>query len=343
MKAVFQIKNGEPEKAFEIREVQKPVTEPLHIRIKVSAFGLNFADVMARLGMYPDAPKKPGVLGYDVVGHVDEIGSEVSTDLQVGDRVIALTRFGGYAEYASTDYRGVVRIAEGVSPAAATALATQGGTAYFMAYDMVRIHKGDRVLVHAAAGGVGSLLCQMAKHQGAYVYGTAGAPAKIEYLKKNGVDFPINYRSQAFQKEIQAHLKDQDSGLDIVFDPVGGDSVKKGMKLLGSGGRMVLFGASSMTSAKSVFGKLKVAKGFGIYSPIGLLSPSKSLIGVNMLRIADDKPEVLHRVLKDTVRLYDEGVLHPEIGGEYSIGELNEAHSALENRKTMGKIAILWD
>ena len=130
--------------------------------------------------------------------------------------------------------------------------------------------------------------------------------------------------------------------LDVVFDPVGGKSVKKGMKLLNAGGRMVIFGASSMTSARNIFKKLGILFGFGFYSPIGLLSPSKSIIGVNMLRIADHKPDTLARVLAGTVDLAARGVIQPRIGGYFSIDQLAEAHDNLEKRKTMGKLAVHW-
>jgi len=343
MRAIYLVKNGKSDKAFEIKETEIPEIAPLEIRIKVDAFGLNFADVMARLGLYPDAPKKPGVLGYDVVGRVDGIGSDVDTDIKEGDRVVALTRFGGYAEYVCTDYRGVVKISEEASATAATALTTQGGTAYYMAQEMVRIFEGDHVLIHAAAGGVGSILCQMAKNKGAVVYGTAGSPEKLSYLKSIGVNHPINYKIEKFDESIESQLeKSGHKGLDVIFDAIGGSSVKKGFKLLGSGGRMVIFGAATMTSAKHIFSKLGVALGFGIYSPIGLLAPSKSLLGINMLRIADDAPHVLQRVLRGTVRMYEEGDIHPLEGGTYIVDQLAEAHEALESRKTMGKIAITW-
>ncbi len=343
MRAVYLVKNGKADQAFEIRETENPQVGALEIRIKVEAFGLNFADVMARLGMYPDAPEKPGILGYDVIGHVDALGPDVSSELKEGDRVIALTRFGGYAEYVSTDFRGVVPIGDHVGAAKGTALATQGGTAYYMAREMVNIYTGDHVLVHAAAGGVGSLLCQMAKANGAVVYGTAGSDKKLEYLSSIGVHHPINYRTDDFAKVIQKHIDQTESnGLDVIFDPIGGNSVRKGFKLLGSGGRLVLFGASSMTSAKNVFSKLNVARGFGIYHPVSLISPSKALIGVNMLRIADHRPDTLHRVMLGTVDLFNKEVIKPLSGGEYPVEELNLAHAALENRQTMGKIAIRW-
>lgn len=343
MRALYLVKNGKAEKALTLKETDIPEVGVSEIRIKSEAFGLNFADVMARLGLYPDAPKKPAILGYDVVGIVDAISSDVSTDLKEGDRVIALTRFGGYGEYVSTDYRGVVKINEDMSPVIATALATQGGTAFYMAHEMVNIFEGDHVLVHAAAGGVGSLLCQMAKAKGAIVYGTAGSNEKLEYLKSIGVDYPINYRSQKFEIEIGDLLQRSDvKGLDVVFDAIGGSSVRKGLKLLNSGGRIILFGASAMTSAKNVFSKIGVGLGFGIFHPVALLDPSKSMIAVNMLRIADDKPEIINRVLKGAIALYEQGVIRPKEGGLYPIEDFAKAHSDLEMRKTMGKLAIKW-
>jgi len=341
MKAAFLVKNGTADKAFEIRETTVPEIEPGQIRIKVEAFGLNFADVMARLGMYPEAPPKPGVLGYDVVGRIDNIANDVETNLKVGDRVTALTRFGGYAEYASTDYRGVAKISDEIPATVATALATQGGTAFYMAHDITNIYPGDHVLVHAAAGGVGSILCQMAKAKGATVFGTASTSEKLAYIKSLGVDHPINYKSERFDETIKSIIG-PDSGLDIIFDAVGGRSVKRGFKLLGPGGRMMAFGAASLTSAGNVFSKIGVALGFGLYHPLGFLSPSKSLMGINMLAIADNKAEVLRRVINGAVDLYDQKIIKPLDGGLYPIEQLAEAHEALGSRKTMGKVAVRW-
>jgi len=341
MKAAYLVKNGNASKAFEIRETDIPEVEPGQVRIKVEAFGLNFADVMARLGMYPEAPPKPGILGYDVVGYIDALAKDVDTDLKVGDRVTALTRFGGYAEYACTDYLGVAKVSNDMPPTIATALATQGGTAFYMAHDITNIYPGDHVLVHAAAGGVGSLLCQMAKAQGATVYGTASTPEKLAYVKSIGVDHPINYKSERFDESIRKIIG-EDKSIDLIFDAVGGSSVKRGMKLLGPGGRMMVFGAASLTSAKNIFSKAGVALGFGLYHPIGFLSPSKSLMGINMLAIADHKSEVLGRVIRGAVDLYDQGIVQPLDGGLYPIHQLAEAHDALGSRKTMGKVAVKW-
>lgn len=164
MKAVYLVKTGDPETAFEIREIPKPQPAPDQVRIKVEAFGLNFADVMARLGLYRGAPPLPAVLGYDIVGRIEECGEAVQ-DLKAGDRVTALTRFGGYAEYAVTESSAAAKISEDMPAGVAAALSTQYCTAYYLAYEMANLQQNDRVLTHAAAGVVGTALVQMALYK----------------------------------------------------------------------------------------------------------------------------------------------------------------------------------
>ncbi|NNF20551.1 MAG: alcohol dehydrogenase catalytic domain-containing protein, partial [Saprospiraceae bacterium] len=155
MKAIYLTKYGDSNKVFDIREVNQPKPAPGQVLIKVEAFGLNFADVIARRGLYPDAPKNPALLGYDVAGTVAGLGEGVSS-VNIGDRVSALTRFGGYAEYACTMEEGVAKIPDNMDTALSTALATQACTAYYSAVQCVNLHPDDKVLIHAAAGGVGS-------------------------------------------------------------------------------------------------------------------------------------------------------------------------------------------
>ncbi len=338
MKAAVLVKNSSANDSFEIREIDKPKAEEGQVLIKVEAFGLNFADIMARQGIYQDCPPLPAVIGYDVVGEVVEIGLGVD-NVQVGDRVTAMTRFGAYAEYAITDYRACAKIADAYPVGKATALTTQYCTAYYCLEEMLNLYPGDKVLIHAAAGGVGTALVQLAKHKGCEIFGTAGSAEKLEYLRELGVDHPINYRSSDFEQEVRKLAGD--GGLDAVFDPVGGDSVKKGLRLLGSGGRIVLFGASSMTGT-NVFGKISAGLGFGFYHPAEFMMASKSMIGVNMLRIADNRPMVLKRCLEKVVQLVEDGVLDPTEAKVFPIDELAEAHEFLEGRKSIGKISVKW-
>lgn len=334
------VKNGAADKAFEIRETNIPDPQSHEVRIKVQAFGLNFADVMARLGLYDDAPPIPAILGYDVIGHVDAVGSDIK-DFKAGDRVVALTRFGGYGEYVCTDAMGVVHIDDKTGYAEGTALATQYGTAYYSAAEMVNIFPGDHVLIQAAAGGVGTALVQYAKHKGATVYGTASG-GKQEYLKSLGVDHPIDYTKSDFDDAVRK-LRPE-GGIDVAFDSIGGSHVKKSLKLLAHGGRLVSYGAAAMTNTnKNPFKMIKVAAGFGIWSPIWFLQNSRGLIGVNMLRIADHQPQTLQRVLRAVVDLYQQKVFQPTTGKEFPISQLAEAHEFLGSRKSIGKVAVYWD
>ncbi|MBT8220156.1 MAG: zinc-binding dehydrogenase [Bacteroidia bacterium] len=339
MKAAYLVKYGSADSAFEIREVETPQPQADQILIRVSGFGLNFADVMARLGLYKGAPPIPTVIGYDVVGVVEACGAGVD-HVSKGDRVMALTRFGGYAEYAIAEKEVTVKIPDALAPGEAVALATQYCTAYYLACRMANIQEGEKVLIHAAAGGVGTALTQIAIDKKCTVFGTCSSSKKIAYLKGNGVHHPINYLTSDFESSVRSIAGDD--GIDVVFDPVGGKSVKKGFRLLGSGGRILTFGASSMNKTKSIFGKIKVLGQFGIYHPVQFLSNSKGMIGVNMLKVAEDRPDKIGGVMREVVQGYHDGILKPHVGGEFHIDQLAEAHQFLQSRKSMGKVVVLW-
>lgn len=334
MEAIYIIKNGTPEAAFERRSLKLDSPGELEALIEVEAFGLNFADVLARRGLYRDCPPLPAVVGYEVVGKVTEVGKEVN-NIKVGDRVIAFTRFGGYASHVVTDARGAAKIPDDYPVGKALALGVQYTTAYFCAEMAATVYQGDTVLIQAAAGGVGTALVQLCKLKGCKIYGTAGSDKKLEFLKNQGVDVPINYRNQDFSEVINEKI-------DVAFDSVGGSTYKKSFKLLGEGGRMVFYGAASQTEAGNFFSKIRFALSFGFYHPVQFIMNSKSVAGVNMLRIADFKRELLQHAIEQVVKLAAEGKVDPHVGGLYPIDQLNEAHSALENRGTMGKIGILW-
>lgn len=341
MKAIYLTKHGASKNAFEIKETDIPDINDDEVVIEVKSVGLNFADVLARRGLYPDAPKNPAVLGYDVAGILHKKVKNIE-HVELGQRVVALTRFGGYAEYAKTFGEGVVALPDNVSFEEATALATQGCTAYFCAEESVQLHAGDNVLVHAAAGGVGSLLVQIAKHKGCKVFGTASTK-KQDYLKELGVDVPIDYTQKAFEKVITSHIKDE-NGLDVIFDSIGGPTFKKGMKLLGQGGRIVSYGAASQMDKgkKSLVATLKVGLGFGIYSPIPLLMSSQGIITVNMLRIADHRKHIFGKVFAEVMKLSETGVLKPKVGKVFSADQIAEAHEYLEQRSSIGKVVVNW-
>ncbi len=340
MKAVHLVKFGEPTEAFEIREVAKPAAGSLEILIKVEAFGLNFADVLARKGLYPSTPSRPCILGYEVVGRVEAQGKDVLGEW-IGRRVVGFTRFGGYAEYATTDYRAAGNLAESYPADKALALATQYTTAYYCFHESMNLRSGDRVLIHAAAGGVGIALCQLALNAGCEVFGTAGSDRKIEFLNKLGIHHAINYSKSAYPKVVRAKLKGQK--LDATFNSLAGKSVNKDRKLLGAGGRLVLFGAASRVGKwGGFFANLLLLFRTGFLSTLLLIGKSQAIIGVNILQIADHKPELLQECLSAVIKMAEAKKIDPVSNLSFKVAELNKAHLALEKRSTIGKVVIYW-
>ncbi len=338
MKAIYLQKYGSTQEAFVVKETKIPTPKEDEVLIKVKYSGLNFADVIARRGMYPDAPKNPALLGYDVSGEISAIGEKV-TEFKIGQQVVAMTRFGGYAEYAVTNKNGVAVVPDGYDMAAATVLATQACTAYYCAEDCVTLHKGDKVLIQAAAGGVGSLLVQIAKHHGCIVYGTAST-GKQDFIKKLGVDYAIDYTKDNFYDVI----KGNGHQLDMVFDSLGGTAFAKGVKLLAPGGKMVCYGAAEqLESRKNKLKLISLAVGFGLFSPISLLMQSKSIITVNMLRIADFKQSVFKEVLQNVIKMADQKIITPHVSKVFPALDIAEAHDFLESRQSTGKVVLKWD
>ncbi len=324
-----------PKGKFKIEEVKKPTVNSTQVLIKVEGFGLNFADVMARQGLYRETPPLPTVIGYEVVGEVVEQGVEVKENL-IGKRVVAMTRFGGYAEYASTDYRALAEIPKDYPLAEALALATQYCTAWFCLNEKANVYEGDKVLIHAAAGGVGVALTQLAKLKGLTTYGTCSSQAKADFIKENGIDFPIIYTKENYEEKITERLQ-------ATFNAVAGNTLKKDMKLLGAGGTLVCFGAASRTGKKGgFFSNLNLLFSSGFYHPLFLMMRSKSLVGVNMLKVGDFRPNLIQNTMKEVIKLAGEGKIKPHSGGVFKAEDITQAHDLLASRKSMGKIAIKW-
>jgi len=334
MEAIYLEKNGKPEIAFARKKISLKEPDNDEVTIEVEAFGLNFADVVARLGMYKECPPLPTIIGYEVVGRIINAGKDVS-NVSIRDRVVGFTLFGGYASHVVTKASGVVKIEEDYSTGKALALAVQYSTAFYAIHIATNVLENEKVLIQAAAGGVGTALVQLCKLKGCKIYGTAGSSEKLDYLSKLGVDYPINYRKNDFTKMVNEKI-------DVIFDSIGGKAFKKGLKLLDYGGRMVAFGAASQLEAGNIFSKIKFGLSFGFYHPAQFIMNSNTLAGVNMLKIGKFHPEILQYCMQSVVKLANEGKIDPYVGGMYPIEKLNEAHLALENRETIGKIGIVW-
>ena len=337
--ALVLIQKGNAQNAFEKRAIE--LNEPANneVLIEVESFGLNYADVMARNGLYREAPPMPCVIGYEVVGKVTKVGENASSNW-IGKRVVAFCRFGGYSKHVITNETAIVEI-DDMNAGDALALCTQSVTAYYMAEYLSPVRDGDHVLIHAAAGGVGTILIQLAKKRGAIVFAKIGSENKRALVKSLGADFVINYNDSNYEVQIEKLLNGE--RLDISYNPVAGSTFKKDFKLLGSGGRLVLFGGSEMSGTKwGFFSTLNFVRKMGFMLPIGLMMRSKNVLGVNMLKIADNKPKIMTHCLQEVVNLYKQKEITPQVGGIFPVSEISKAHEALENGKTIGKLIINW-
>ena len=331
---------GKSIEAFEIREVDLPALKPDEILIKNEAFGLNYADVMARNGLYKDAPPMPCVIGYESVGTVEKIGDDVDESI-LGKRVLAFCRFGAYGRHVITKSNAAFEI--GALPSQEVlALCTQAVTAYYMTDILSPIRKGDKVLVHAAAGGVGTILIQLAKRKGSIVIAKVGNAKKVDLVKELGADHVINYRANDYSTELINILKGDT--IDISYNAVGGATFKKDWKLLGAGGRLFIFGGAALSGGKfGLLSALNFLRKMGLIIPAGLMMSSRSILGVNMLKIADHHPLIMNEALRETIQLYKNQKIKVCVGGVFPASEIDKAHDLLESGNSTGKISVVWD
>src|SRR3954463_8671958 len=246
MRAAVLPRHGGPE-VFEIQDRPEPTLGPGRVRVRVRAAGVNFADLMARQGLYPDAPDLPAILGYEVAGDVEEVGDGVER-VKPGDRVWAACRFGGYAELASVRERDLGVLPEDWSYEEGAALPVVYGTAYASLVAFGNLRAQERLLIQAAAGGVGIAATQIGKLLGAEIFGTASA-SKHDAIRGFGVQHAIDYRDKDFAEEVRRITGDE-CPLDLIVDGIGAASWKAGYKLLRPGGRLVMIGASSFVSGE---------------------------------------------------------------------------------------------
>lgn len=338
MRAHVLVRNSSPSNSFELQEVPVPVPGPGQVRIRVTTFGINFADIMARQGLYRGCPPLPTIIGYDVEGVIDETGPGVKS-FEKGNRVFALTRFGGYAEYVVTQADAVGHLPEDADSGIGCALATQAVTAYHGTEIVQSLFPGEKVLIHAAAGGLGTALIQIALWKGCFVIAVVGGEEKVNYVRSLGVPHVIDHHTTSYPDYIQKTLGGQ---VDVVFDNVGGTSLKTAKSILAPGGRIVSLGAAALSGKKGYINLLRLVFGFGWFSPISFLGKSQSLIGINMLKIADHRPDMIAAGFKGVEDLYRQGILKPHVGQVFRYDALDQAHSFVEGRHAIGKVAVSW-
>ena len=338
MRALVITQHGPPE-VLKILDRPDPEVGPGEVRIAVKAAGVNFSDLLARVGMYPDAPKPPCVIGYEVAGDVESVGDGVES-LKPGDRVIAGTRFGGQGELAVTAAGNVFPLPDGWSYEKGASVPVVYVTAYAGMIRYGNVLQGERVLVHAAAGGVGIAATQIGKHLGAELYGTASA-SKHDAVRGFGIEHPIDYHSQDFVKEIR-RITGEKRPLDLVMDAVGGSSFRKSWSLLGAGGRLVAFGASEAGGGdRREIGKaLKMLATSPIFPVLTMMRDSKSVIGLNMLTLQDAKG--LGDYMQPLTDLMEQGVIDPVVAEAFPVERAADAHRYLSERRNIGKVVLTF-
>jgi NADPH:quinone reductase-like Zn-dependent oxidoreductase len=342
MRAVVITEHGPPG-VLQVQERPDPPVGPGEVRIAVRAAGINFADTLARTGLYPDSPQVPCVVGYEVAGEVESVGDGVES-VKPGERVLASTRFNGQAELVTVPENMVYKLPERLSFEEGAAFPVNYATAQAGLVVMGGLKRGERVLIHAAAGGVGISATQIAKRIGAEVFGTASA-SKHDAIREQGVDYAIDYRGQDFAEEVRRLTRGE--GIDVAFDALGPSSFRKDYQLLRPGGRLIMYGASEVqtgekrsvpaalrTLAKSPFSSMPWWKGLGV------MNENKGVFGLNMLSWWDAEGS-LDRVIGPLISGLQSGEFRPVVAAAFSFEQAPDAHRFIAERRNVGKVVLV--
>jgi NADPH:quinone reductase-like Zn-dependent oxidoreductase len=327
---------------LEAQQVPDPQPKAGEALIRVKAIGVNFADLLQRMGIYPGTPKPPFIPGLELAGVVERVvegtrpaGGE---PIKAGDAVVALTNFNAYAQWAAVPLSRVYRLLPGMGFEDGAAIPGNYVTAYHALFAMGNLQQGDRVLIHGAAGGVGTAAVQLARERGLTIFGTAG-PSKQEYLRKIGVDHAIDYEKTDFVQTVRKFAPD---GIEMVMDPIGGKSFKRSYECLGAGGKLVVYG---MSAAAGPDGKRSLIRGLTAllqiprFHPLKLMRQGVSVIGVN-LGAMQSRPALLRGELEEIFRSYGAGKIKPVIGKIFPLDQAAAAHRYIHERKNIGKVIL---
>ncbi|GAM14446.1 quinone oxidoreductase family protein [Mesobacillus selenatarsenatis] len=322
MKAIQLKEYGGPE-VLQVVELERPVPKGHQVLIEIHAIGVNYADTARREGQYVVPTNLPFIPGAEIAGVVVETGESVTT-VQKGDRIVTLIESGGYAEFALADSRGLIPLQEKMDFEQAVALPLQGLSAYHILKTMGRLEKGETVLVHAAAGGVGTLAVQLAKLSGAgKVIATASTDDKLALAADMGADVLINYTEQGWEEKVLEATGGK--GVDVALEMAGGEIFNKTLKCLATFGRLVIYGVASGEQSR--------------FYPSSLMARNQSVIGFFLPQIMR-KPALIQSSMAEMLGYLSKGQLKLTIGGVYSLDQAAEVHRLLQSRQTKGKLIL---
>ncbi len=332
-------KFGGPEVMRRI-EIPSPPLRLDGVRIQVIASGVNFADLMMRMGLYPEAPKPPFVPGYEVAGRVLEVGQAVKS-IHPGDRVLGGSRFGGYtSEIVLPEYQ-VRKIPDRLSDTEAAAVPVNFLTAWMALHEMARIRKGDRVLIQSAAGGVGVAAIQIAAQAGARVVGLVGSSSKVGAIKALGASEVV------LKSEWEEISDEQAGGFQVILDSTGGESLKRSMRRLSPTGRVVNFGASSSVSGpkRSLPHIISLLMNTSIVTPFKLMMENKGIFGLNLLQLLKE-PQAgefnpIYSAFDQIMERFVDGSFKVIVGKTFPLAQAGASHTYLQSRANIGKVVLL--
>jgi NADPH:quinone reductase-like Zn-dependent oxidoreductase len=336
MRSVWISKPGPPE-VLQVREEPDPEAKRGDLRIRVRAAGINFADLMARMGLYPEAPKPPCVVGYEAAGVVDRVGEGV-TGFAEGDRVMAVPYFGGYTDTLVVPASQVFKIPEKMTFEEAAGLPVVYGTAYNMMLFCGNLRQGSTILLHSAAGGVGLAALDIARTRNCIVIGIASS-SKHAFLRERGCAHTID-ASADWVAETRRIVGD--AGVDLVLDPVGGKSWREGFDLLGPCGRMVCFGFSTAIGGEKR-NLLRLATSFlqiPRFSPLDLMAGNKTVSGTNMAALFQ-RIDLLRGSFDELMQMYERGEIRPHVDRTFKFDDAASAHHHIHDRKAKGKVLLV--
>ncbi|KAB1194738.1 zinc-binding dehydrogenase [Haloferax sp. MBLA0076] len=321
MKSIVVTEYGSSD-TLEVRETEMPDPGPGEVRLAVEAVGINFADIMQRRGHYRDGPTPTYTPGMEAAGTIDAVGEGVDRD--VGERVVAMTGGNAYAEYVNARADGLFDVPESMSFAEAAGFPIQFLTAYNCLHEWGGLEAGERVLIHAAAGGVGTAAVQLASLAGAETFGTASTEAKLDLATDLGLDHPIQYTDEDFRETIADETDGE--GLDLVLDGVGGETFQHSLDALSDFGRVVTYGAASGEVAKA--------------DTTRLLFENKSVIGFHLGNAMRKRPESVLGAVPELSELLVAGELDVIVGESFPLEDAAAAHQYIEDRKSTGKVVL---
>jgi synaptic vesicle membrane protein VAT-1 len=336
MKQMFIVGHGGPEK-LQLRQFPDPSPAQGEVRIRVKASGINFADILARQGLYPDAPRIPCVVGYEVSGTVDAVGPG-SGQSWIDRDVFALTRFGGYSDVVVVPEKHVFPKPASLSHEQAAAIPVNYLTAWQLLVVMGSLKREETVLVHNVGGGVGLAAIDIARHIGSTIYGTASS-AKHAFLFERGVHEAIDYRAKDWVVELDRLTNGK--GVALITDPLGGNHWKKSYKALRSTGRLGMFGVSVATTSKlpGPLRLLPLALGTPFFHPLALMNANKSVFGVNLGHMWHES-DMIAGWMEILLKGVADGWVRPHVDKSFPLAQAGEAQTYIEERKNIGKVVL---